>query len=396
MVDSPVDILGRSMTYLDWAAAAPPNELVHLEAAEVAESSFANPSALHIAGRDANRKLEEARDRIGALLGLKARELSFTSGATEANNIILSSLLLRPTKGSIITADFEHDSVYQPCRLLASHGFDVRFVRAGRDGRVDPDRVLRLIDTTTMLVSLMHVNNVTGAILPIEEIVSAIRKHSVGGKRIHIHSDMSQSVGRLCVSLDSLDIDSATMSGYKIGGPRGAGLLALKRPIEPLYRGGDQEHRIRPGTENLYAVWGVMRAMETVWNSIDENFSHAQRIKSQFIETCDEIDGAVIIHGNTYADPMRYSPFIATVSFPGIPAEVLMRVLGDKGFVIATGSACSAKRKTDTRVLSSFGYSENESRGTIRVSWGPDTTRTEIQAFLNYLRESVRELKGNE
>jgi len=248
------------MTYLDWAAGAPRDPEIWREAQGIDNESFANPSSRHELGRQARHRLEEARERAAIALGVEPHEVVFTSGASEANNLIISSLLLRETRGNVVLSGVEHASIHEPCMLLHRMGFSVRIVAPDRAGRIDPDAVLRKIDSATVMLAIMHVNNETGAIEPIEDIVRLVRSNRAGGRRVHIHTDLVQSFGRTTPVLPHVDVDSAAISGHKLGAPRGSGVLVVRKKLDPIYRGGGHEGGKRPGTQDLFAIWGTMRS----------------------------------------------------------------------------------------------------------------------------------------
>lgn len=380
------------MVYLDWAAAAPCDNSILTEAADRACSAYGNPSASHPEGRAARTLLEEARARAAAALRVLPKHIVFTSGASEANNIVCTSLMLRETRGSVVVPAFEHASVYEPCRLLRRLGFEVRFVTTDRTGMVDPERVARAVDENTVLLCLMHVNNATGAVQPLPETVTAVRKAARSGRRIHIHTDLTQSIGRLPPILPEVDVDSASMSGHKLGAPRGAGVLVLRKTLEPLYRGGGQENGMRPGTENLLSIWGTMRALERHAVPTPETLSRAHALASLLTREVSAA-GTRAVHGEDPSTTDRFSPFIRAFSFPPVPAEVLVRTLADRGYIVSTGAACSSQRDGDARVFEATGYTREEAASALRVSWGPDTTEEQLSGFVDALGDTVATLR---
>lgn len=379
-----------SITYLDWAATAPPDRETIEEQARVAEETFGNPSSPHTPGRAARELLESARARCARVLGTKSDRVIFTSSGTEANNMVLLSLLARRQRGGVVLSGIEHPSVYEPARLLAEAGFAVRFIPAEASGIVSPGRVLEAIDDRTLLVALMLVNNETGAIQPVSEVARALRRLAGdGGRTIHLHSDCVQALGKVPVDCDALGVNSASFSGHKLGAPRGCGLLYLNRPIAPLYRGGGQESSVRPGTENLAAICATALALERHAAAVEPAAARARELKALLIERIRRIEGLRFIPAEVERDPASYSPYILNFAIPPLPGEVLVRLMNDRGFAISTGSACSTRRQKHLRVLSAMGVDPKTAFSAIRVSIGFTTTRAEIERFCDEVGEAV-------
>jgi len=383
-----------STIYLDWAATAPPDPETIEEHARVAAGAFGNPSSDHAAGKAARELLQSARIRAARHLGARPEQVIFTSCGTESNNIVMLSLLLRKRTGSVVVSGIEHPSVFEPARLLAEMGFAVRFVPAERNGIVSPDRLLQAVDETTLLVALMYVNNETGAIQPVREVATLLAERArTGGRPIHLHSDCVQALGKLPVDCSALGLDSASFSGHKLGAPRGCGLLYLKRPLVPLYRGGGQESDLRPGTENLPAICATALAIERHAAAAGaEGRARAADLKGLLIERIGSIEGHRFIPPEVETEPERYSPFILNVAFPPMPGEVLVRLMNDRGYAISTGSACSARKQKHLRVLQAMGVDHDLAFSAIRVSTGYTTTRAEIEAFSADLARAVASL----
>lgn len=376
--------------YLDWAATAPP-EIEALETfRSVSLETFGNPSSRHSDGRNAARLLDRARRDFAALVGASAGSVYFTSGGTESNNLVLLSLLNRQSRGSLVLSGIEHASVYEPALLLKRQGLQIRFVEADADGSVRPEAVARALDSTTRMVSVMLVNNETGAIQPVSEIVQAVRSFEKReGVKIHVHSDCVQALGKIPVDCASLGIDSASFSGHKLGAPRGAGALVLKAKISPLYIGGGQEGGIRPGTENLAAICAMVEAAERHVAGLSRHTAIAARQRQILAEGLKEIEGATIIPNASTLEPSRFSPYIICAAFPPLPGEALVRALSDQGYAVSTGSACSSHAKEHSRVLKAMGVGEAVASSAIRISTGYATTDEEIEGFLGVIEREI-------
>ncbi len=377
-------------TYLDWAASAPPETDIVDSAAEVAKEYFGNPSSRHAEGRDAEQLLEESRGRVAKALSVRPEQLIFTSGGTEANNIVITSLLSQPSLGEIVVSGIEHSSVYEPAALMESRGLRVRWIPAELDGRVDPARITAALTKETALVLVMHVNNETGAIQPIREIAGAIRAHEQQtGKRVHLHCDAVQALGKIPVAYSDLDVDSASFSAHKIGGLRGIGALYLKAPLPVLFRGGGQERNIRPGTENLPGIWSFAEAAARAAASLPLRAEYAEKLRKQLIDGVSRIEGGRLVPELALLRPENYSPFILSAAFPPLPGEVLVRVLNDAGFAISTGSACGSKGHKERRILMNMGIDEETARSAVRISIGATTTEESVSRFLEVLEKEV-------
>jgi cysteine desulfurase len=390
----------QSQAYLDWAASAPPEPEALDEARAVGLRFFANPSSPHSAGREAGEKLEQARGRFALLLGVEPREIFFTSGGTESNTALLLSTLDRHRLGGverqkarIVITEIEHASVYEQVKSLQGHGIASTIVKPRADGRVDPQAIVDALDDDTVLVSVMLVNNETGAIQDVAEIVRAVREFGSGrGRRILFHTDAVQALGKIPFSLKELGVDAASFSGHKIGAPRGIGALYLRNASAPgfLSVGGGQEAGRRPGTENLPGICAMTVALERRLASMSASLSVARENEKLLLEGVRALPGGwVFPMARDAAAAGRYSPYIVSAGFPPLPAEVVVRTAESRGFFIGTGSACSSKKKDRTRVPEAMGMSPENALSAVRISTGHGTTREEISGFLSMLREAV-------
>ncbi len=388
------------MIYLDWAASAPPDAHAIDEAREVSARLYANPSSQHAAGREAAERLARARADIAALLGAEPDEIVFTSGGTESNASVLLSLLSRlrlggshSRKARIVTTGIEHSSVYEQVRALESYGFACSIVRPDSNGIVAPSKVAEALDQDTALVSVMLVNNETGAIQRVAEIAEVVRERSArAGRRILLHTDAVQAFGKIPFSPARLGVDAASLSGHKLGAPRGIGALYLRKgtSLEPLSLGGGQEKGRRPGTENLPGICALARAAGDRLAALPRDLEEARKKAERLIQGLLAIPGARLFPEERADDPgERFSPWIVSVGFPPLPGEVVVRLAESRGFLVSTGSACSSRKKDRTRVLEAAGLSPETALSAVRVSTGPATTLEEIDGLIDALARDV-------
>ncbi|GAB4222143.1 MAG: cysteine desulfurase family protein [Spirochaetales bacterium] len=371
--------------YLDWAATSP----IHPEVARIqkqtAEEFFGNPSSIHDWGLEARDLLESCRKKCARFLGAKENQVVFTGGGSEANNLVLTSFLWKASPAHAIVPLFEHASVYEPSRVLERFGWEVTRVPAGKDGRIDPERIRQSLKKNTALVALMLVNNETGAIQPVEEVIRSIRAAEGEGRPIHVHVDAVQAVGKIPVDFQQLGTDSLSVSAHKFRGPRGVGILLVKKSLPSLLTGGGQENGIRPGTENLPGIAAMTRALEIALEGMESNRLKAERGMNILVDRLGTCKACTVLPETRRVHPEGYSPYIVSLAFPPIPGEVLVRVMNERGFGISTGSACSSRKKRDTRVLEASGVSSSLSFSSIRVSLGPTITEEQMEEFADAL-----------
>ena len=385
-----------SPIYLDWAATAPPDPEIQGQVQRIARDLYANPSAVHGPGREAEKLLSDCRRRLADLLGCEPSEVVFTSGATESNNMVLFSLLHKKQDRRILISGIEHPSIYEPAQTLKRMGFEIVEVAADSTGRIDPQRVLAALDDRTVLVAVMLVNNETGRVQPIGEVVEAVRDHQKrSGKKILLHTDAVQAFGKIPFNPCRLGVDSAALSAHKIGGPRGAGALFVRRGRmqQFLFSGGGQEHGMRPGTENLPGIYGFVLAAEKAFGAMEENHKRAEAAMGTLIEEFDRMaEVALIPAARSAGGAGDYSPYILNLSIPPIPGEVLVRVLEEEGFIVSTGSACSSRKKDRFRVLENMGIPGRSAFSAVRVSTGPGVGGAELSALAAAIGRRVPEL----
>jgi cysteine desulfurase len=350
--------------YFDWAATAIPVSWNGLP------PPFGNPSSRHLEGRTARLALEDARSRCAKILGVRPKELYFSSGGTESNAIALHSLVLRKNASLLVSA-VEHPSVGENALVLERLGIPLGHIGVERDGRVSEKTLETALAKMpgTRFAAIMGVNNETGAVTDLPGLVRVLRNRE--GPPIHVHSDLVQALGKIPLDISHWDLDSASFSAHKIGGPRGFGLLYLRKPLEVLNAGGGQEGAVRPGTENTAAACAMAECMERFAEPEAVKAAHDAAVNrwAVLINTLRSLDRCTLIPEDRRDADERFSPWILQAGFRGIPGEVMARALDDAGFAVSTGSACSSRLR-ERPVLEAMGISGERNLEGIRISQG--------------------------
>jgi cysteine desulfurase len=291
----------------------------------------------------------------------------------------------------VVVCGIVHSSVHDQAERLASLGAVFRAVRAGPDGRVNPVDVARAVDADTAVVSVMLVNNETGVVQPVAEIARAARE-AAGRRRVLVHTDAVQAFGKIPLDPGALGVDAASLSAHKIGGPRGIGALWLRPGLSlpVLAAGGGQEHDMRPGTENVAGALAFAAAAEARIGHLAADAERARGLATRLVRDLAAIPGAVPFPAaRAHGESDRFSPWIVCFGFPPLPGEVVVRLAGERGICIASGSACSSHKRIRTRVLEAMGYDRKTALSAVRVSTGPSTTEDEIDALVAFLRADL-------
>ncbi|MDR2158954.1 MAG: cysteine desulfurase [Treponema sp.] len=374
-----------SRHYFDWAASAIPDPAVETPL-------WGNPSSIHLEGRRAREALEEARSRCAAVLAVDPGTLYFTSGATESNAIVLHSTLLRKGCGRLLGSEGEHPSVRENLRILERLGKQTGFISLNPDGAVSAEGIARALEKfpDARLAAVMAVNNETGAVTN-PEALRCLRRP--GGASVHFHCDMVQAMGKIPLDMADWAPDSASFSAHKLGGPRGIGLLYLRKPLEPIFAGGGQERGIRPGTENAAGALALARCLETRCRpeTVRDEYAGAKARWKKLIAAL-TMDRCSLIPADRGEEDGRFSPYILQAAFDGIPGEVMVRALDEAGFAVSTGSACSSSGK-DRPVLRAMGIDPKTSLEGIRISQGWSTTEGEIDLLAGAIGDVLRFLR---
>ncbi|MDR0707552.1 MAG: aminotransferase class V-fold PLP-dependent enzyme [Treponema sp.] len=384
--------LSEMRHYFDWAATAPPDPLGVIENEKI---PFGNPSSRHVEGRAAQRILEDARERCARVLGVSAEQLYWTSGGTEANALVLHSLLLRPQVNTVLFSAVEHPSVRENCFMLERLGKRIASIPVEPDGRVAAACLEKTLGKhpDAGFAAVMLVNNETGAVNNIEEISEYLQKRRIAGaKPVHLHCDMVQGLGKTSGKALPLSwVDSASMSGHKIGAPRGIGLLYLKKPLETIFKGGEQERGVRAGTENTGGAVALASCVERYAGeeAACSAYENARERFARLIGFLGENERYALIPEDRGVEDSRFSPYILQMRVKDLPGEVLVRALDNEGFAISTGSACSSATN-DRPVLAAMGASKDARLEGVRISQGRSTAMDDIDALIETLKRVIR------
>jgi cysteine desulfurase len=368
--------------YLDAAATTRPAPEVLEAMLPCLDDLFGNPSSLHRRGVETARAIDDARTEVARSLGRDRGEVVFTSGATEANNLALrgATLAQRRRGDHIVATAVEHPSVLEPLRALESEGFRLSLAPVERDGTIDPGKVLALVEEKTVLLSVMHVQNETGAVFPVESIAKRAKAKRPG---LIVHSDGVQAWGKL--EAPDRSVDLYVVSGHKVHGPQGAGALAIAKGTRVLAQvfGGGQEGGLRAGTENVAAIVGLGVAARLARERLSFRRSTARALRGR-------LEAGLRALGATILSPNESVPNTINASFPGAAAEPLLHALEQRGIIVSSGSACSSKKSGHGRshVLDAMGLPDELKKSSLRLSFSADETgEREIDAALAALRE---------
>jgi cysteine desulfurase len=370
--------------YLDNSATTKPYEEVIEVMDDVMRNYYGNPSSAHLLGFKAEQKLNTSREIIANSLNCSKEEIIFTSGGSESNNFLLKGFARKDSH--IVTTKIEHPSILNTCKVLETSGVRITYLNVDNNGKVNLDELTRSIDKDTQVVSIMIVNNEIGVIQDIEKIGSIIKEKS---KRAKFHVDAVQGYGKINIDVQKSKIDLLSISGHKIHGPRGIGAAYLRKGLDPLplISGGGQERSFRAGTENVAAVVGMAKAAEIIYKNKVQNYNKVEEIKNYFIEKLKVLPNVKI------NSESHYLPYILSASFIGVRGEVLLHMLEEQSIYVSTGSACSAKDRKESYVLSSIGLKKEEIKGTLRFSFSEFNTKKDIDYTVYVLEKSLTFLR---
>ena len=355
---------------------------------------FGNPSSIHTVGQNARYALDEARERVARVLNCRPREVVFTGGGTESDNaaIVGVATALQETGKHIITTSVEHHAVLHTCQHLESQGFEVTYLPVDSDGIVQPESVGRAITDRTTLVSIMYANNEIGAVNPIPEIAAQVKQRaSELSRTILFHTDAVQAAGFLDLDVRKLGVDLLSLSGHKFHGPKGTGVLFIRRGAAflPFIVGGGQERERRSGTENIPGIVGLSVALETANAQREEVSRHCAELRDRIIEQVLQRVPGSALNGH----PTQRLPNNANFSFSGVEGEPILLGLDMAGIAASSGSACSSGSLEPSHVLLALGQSAEMARGSLRLTLGRSNTGEQVDYLLEVLVDLVDRLR---
>lgn len=351
---------------------------------------FGNPSAMHLKGVEAEKYIKSSAESLARLLKVQEKEILFTSGGTESDNLALigATFANKRSGNHIITTSVEHPAVSQPALFLQEQGFEVTYLPVDSRGVVKMDALKAVLREDTILVSVMYVNNEVGAVMPVEEIAALVHEKS---PKALFHVDAIQAFGKYRIYPKKMGIDLLSVSGHKIHGPKGVGFLYIneKAKIQPQILGGGQQGGMRSGTDNVPGIAGLGVAAEMVYTDFDKKIQHLYDLKERMAEGLSKL-GDITINGM----PLREgAPHIMSVTFHGVRSEVLLHTLEEFGVYISAGSACSSHKRKPSATLTAMGLSRADVESTVRISFCEENTFEEVDYCLEALGKTIPMLR---
>lgn len=370
--------------YLDNSATTQVLPSVAQKAVEMMVEEFGNPSSLHTRGFRARKLLEEARSQVAQALGAQPEEITFTSGGTESNNLVLfgAAQARRRLGNRIVTTAVEHDSVLNPCRALEKQGFEVVYLKPDKDGRLPEEALMEAIDDKTILVSVMLVNNETGAIFPVEAAAKAIRRKKAPAL---LHTDAVQGFGKLPFTVKRLGVDLLTLSGHKIHAPKGIGALYMKKGtrILPQALGGGQERGLRSGTESVPLICALGEAVKQL-PPAQETLDRVGELNALLRQELVKLP-QVTVHSTEEG-----LPYVLNFSAGRVRGETMLHFLAERGVYVSSGSACGKAKPS--HVLEAMGLPKEQVESALRVSFSRFSTKEDVEALVEGLKLGLETL----
>ena len=381
--------------YLDNSATTQVFPEVAAYMTQIMCQQYGNPSSLHLKGMEAEQILRGAKETLAKILKVNEKELLFTSGGTESDNLALRGVALAYQRRGrhLITTQVEHPAILQTMHFLEEQGFQVTYLPVDATGRIRLEDLQRSMRTDTILVSIMHTNNEVGALQPVVEAGALIKRMN---PNTLFHVDAVQGFGKAKIYPKKMNIDLLSVSGHKIHGPKGVGLLFVNENIRirPIVFGGGQQGNLRSGTENVPGIAGMAMAAKKLYDNYDEDVRKLEGCKRFFIDGIHQMDGTRV-NGLLPESPNGEgtAPHVVSVSFKGVRSEVLLHALEEKGIYVSAGSACSARKPQPSATLKAMGVPQELLSSTIRVSFSVFTNQQELEYTLSVLREIVPVLR---
>ncbi|GGE42986.1 putative cysteine desulfurase IscS 1 [Pullulanibacillus camelliae] len=374
--------------YLDHAATTPVHPKVVEAMRPIFEEVYGNPSSIHYHGREARKIIDDARSDIARMIGANAKDIVFTSGGTEADNMaIMGTAFAQKEKGRhIITTKVEHHAVLNTCKFLEKQGFDVTYLDVDQTGRLAVEDVKAALRKDTILVTVMTANNEVGTLQPIEEIGALLE-----GTGIVFHTDAVQAFGTMAMDVDALKVDLLSMTAHKINGPKGIGFLYVREavPLLPYQHGGEQERKRRGGTHNVPGIVGLQHALVLAVQGREEKVEQYHRLRQVLIDALTDANVQFSINGSTE----HTLASLINVHFPGVNVESLLTALDLNGVSVSSGSACTAGSVEPSHVLTAlYGAESEQAKSSIRISFGLYNTEDQVLKAAEIIAKTVQRM----
>ncbi|MCP4983700.1 MAG: cysteine desulfurase [Gammaproteobacteria bacterium] len=370
--------------YFDHNATSPMHPQVADALIPFLQNPTGNPSSLHSYGRMARSAVESARAEVAMLLGCSSDDVIFTSGGTEANNLLLKGFVEQQCDSPIVSSEIEHPSIIEPLMQLRSDGYDVILLKPDQNGVVDLEAASSVLTgVTPQLLSIIYANNETGVIQPLEALSTMVDHESC-----LIHSDATQAVGKIPINLSQPGIDAISFSAHKLGGPQGVGALVVRRkPNRLLISGGDQENKRRGGTENVAGIVGLGKAVQIARLEMEQKQHHLEKLRNAFEAGLQSIPDSVI-----FGQRVARLPNTTYFALPYYHGETLLMELDRAGFALASGSACHSAVTEPSHVLKAMGVDDSLALNAVRVSFGMQNKLQEVEMLVTKLQQLVNKL----
>ena len=374
-----------NMIYFDHSATTPLDPRVLELMREVADQHYGNPSSIHQLGQKARAIIERSRRQAADSLGVKSRNIIFTGGGTEANNLVLQYVLYNDKK-HVITSSIEHPAILSVLKNLKKFGVSHTVIPVDKYGIVNIEKLESAIQNDTSLITIMYANNEVGSIQPLQDIAKIAHKNN-----ILFHTDSVQTPGKVSINIHDMNVDLASFSAHKFYGPKGVGLLYIgdKIKLNPLIIGGGQEKKLRAGTENTPGIAGLGLAIELATNNLESSIKHLTDIENHFKEKFNSIYPTAIYNGH----PEKHLPGLVNITIPSITSDILLINLDMRGIAISSGSACSSGTVNPSSVLSAMNINNRHNISTLRISFGKGNTVDEVDLLVKSLDEILTKYK---
>lgn len=375
--------------YFDNSATTKLDQSVLEEMIPYLKDEYGNASSIYKIGRNNRCAIENAREKVAKIINAEPQEIFFTSGGTESDNTAIRGIVYANRKkgNHIITSKIEHPAILETCKQLEKEGFEVTYVNVDENGILKLDELKKSIKNTTILISIMFANNEIGTIQPIEEIGQIAKENN-----IIFHTDAVQAIGNIRIDVKRMNIDSLSMSAHKFYGPKGIGVLYMKKGVkfDKLMNGGHQERNKRPGTENVPAIVGLGKAIELAYENFDEHNTKIKELRDYYVSEVQKRIPYIKING----DMENRLPGNSNISFRFIEGEGLLLNLDLKGICASSGSACTSGSLDPSHVLLAIGLPHEIAHGSLRISIGKYNTKEEVDYLLDNLVEIVKRLRN--